>query len=145
MDDAREFNPAVGEAQEVGPNIRRILAPNPSPMTFRGTNTYLVGDRQIAVIDPGPDDTGHLAAILAALRPDQQITHILITHAHLDHSPLAARLARETGAQIYAYGAADAGRSAIMQQLAETGLVGGGEGVDADFVPDVGLDDGAGA
>ena len=69
MDDAREFNPAVGEAQEVGPNIRRILAPNPSPMTFRGTNTYLVGDRQIAVIDPGPDDTGHLAAILAALRP----------------------------------------------------------------------------
>ena len=143
MDDAPEFNPAVGAAQEVGPNIRRILAPNPSPMTFRGTNTYLVGSHQIAVIDPGPDDAGHLAAILAALRPDQQITHILITHAHLDHSPLAARLARETGAPIYAYGAAESGRSAIMQQLAETGLVGGGEGVDAGFVPDVGLDDGA--
>lgn len=143
MDATPEFNPPVGVADAVGPNIRRILAPNPSPMTFRGTNTYLVGERQIAVIDPGPDDAEHRAAIMAAIRPDQQVTHILVTHAHLDHSPLAARLARETGASIYAYGAADAGRSAIMQQLADTGLVGGGEGVDAGFVPDVGLDDGA--
>lgn len=143
MDAALEFNPPVGDAQVVGPNVRRILAPNPSPMTFRGTNTYLVGDKQVAVIDPGPDDAGHLAAIMAALRPDQQVTHILVTHAHLDHSPLARALARETGARIYAYGAADSGRSAIMQQLADTGLVGGGEGVDAGFIPDVGLDDGA--
>ncbi|MEO3414063.1 MBL fold metallo-hydrolase [Roseovarius sp. CAU 1744] len=143
MDHQAEFNPPVGKAEVTGNDIRRIVAPNPSPMTFRGTNTYLVGDRQVAVIDPGPDHPGHLAAILAALRPDQQVTHILVTHAHLDHSPLAAPLARETGAKIYAYGAADAGRSAIMQQLADTGLVGGGEGVDAGFTPDVGLDDGA--
>lgn len=143
MDTAAAFNPPVGVADEVGPNIRRILAPNPSPMTFRGTNTYLVGSRQVAVIDPGPDDSNHLDAIMNALRPDQEVTHILVTHAHLDHSPLATRLAREIGTRIYGYGAADAGRSAIMQQLADTGLVGGGEGVDAGFVPDVGLDDGA--
>ena len=138
-----EFNPPVGTPQEVGRGITRILAPNPSPMTYRGTNTYLIGDRQVALIDPGPNNPAHLQAILDALRPDQQITHILVTHAHLDHSPLAGALARETGAQVYAYGDASAGRSAIMQQLAASGLVEGGEGVDADFMPDVGLDDGA--
>ena len=143
MNATSDFNPPSGRAQEVGGGIRRILAPNPSPMTFRGTNTYLVGDRQVAVIDPGPDDNDHLNAILAALRPEQQITHILITHAHLDHSPLAGRLSRETGAKIYAYGRADAGRSDVMRQLAATGLVGGGEGVDDGFCPDIGLDDGA--
>ena len=137
------FDPPHGIAQEVGPGIRRILAPNPSPMTFRGTNTYLLGDRQVAVIDPGPDETAHLQSILAALGPNQQVTHILVTHSHLDHSPLARRLAQETGARIYGYGASDTGRSAIMRQLAESGLVGGGEGVDPDFLPDVGVDDGA--
>ncbi|WP_299844096.1 MBL fold metallo-hydrolase [uncultured Roseovarius sp.] len=143
MDTDRDFNPPVGIAQDVGAGVRRILAPNPSPMTYRGTNTYLLGERQVAIIDPGPEDSTHLKAILTALRPDQQVTHILITHAHLDHSPLAQRLSRETGAHVYAYGAADAGRSEVMQQLADGGLVGGGEGVDAGFCPDVGLDDGA--
>ena len=143
MDAVSEFNPTPGEAERLGPGLRRILAPNPSPMTYRGTNTYLLGDRRLAVIDPGPDDPTHLAAILGALRPDQQITHILVTHSHLDHSPLAAQLSRETGARVYAYGPADTGRSAVMQQLAATGLMGGGEGVDAGFTPDVRLDDGA--
>ena len=143
MNAAGDFDPPVGIAQKIGPGVQRILAPNPSPMTFRGTNTYLVGDRQLAVIDPGPLDSGHLQAILGTLRPGQQITHILVTHAHLDHSPLAAALSRETGAKIYGYGAADAGRSAVMQRLAERGLVGGGEGLDRDFNPDIGLEDGA--
>lgn len=143
MNAVSEFNPTPGDAETLGPGLRRLLAPNPSPMTFRGTNTYLLGDRQIAVIDPGPDDPAHLAAILGALRPDQQVTHILVTHAHLDHSPLAAQLAHETGAQVYAYGDATAGRSEVMQQLAATGLMGGGEGVDAGFAPDVTLEDGA--
>ncbi|MFD1159545.1 MBL fold metallo-hydrolase [Roseovarius aestuarii] len=143
MNAAGDFDPPVGIAQKIGPSVQRILAPNPSPMTFRGTNTYLVGDRQLAVIDPGPLDSGHLRAILGTLRPGQQITHILVTHAHLDHSPLAAALSRETGAKIYGYGAADAGRSAVMQRLAERGLVGGGEGLDRDFNPDIGLEDGA--
>ncbi len=130
------FNPEPGIAEQLEPNVRRVLAPNPSPMTFRGTNTYLVGTTEIAVIDPGPDHPEHLRAILAALTPEQTITHIIVTHAHLDHSPLARVLSEETGAAIYAYGDVDAGRSAVMQHLADTSLAGGGEGVDADFVPD---------
>ena len=143
MSEASDFNPPIGTPEDLGRGVRRILAPNPSPMTFRGTNTYLVGDRQLAVIDPGPDDDDHLKAILNSEGSDQQITHILVTHAHLDHSPLAARLSRETGAPVYAFGPADAGRSAVMHELAASGLVGGGEGVDTGFAPDVGLDDGA--
>lgn len=135
-------SPPVGMAEDVGQAIRRILAPNPSPMTFWGTNTYLVGTRRLAVIDPGPDTPAHLAAILAALGPGQSVSHILVTHAHLDHSPLAARLSAETGAPVLAYGDATAGRSAVMQSLAESGLMGGGEGVDTEFAPDMVLCDG---
>lgn len=135
-------SPPIGIAEDLGQDVRRILAPNPSPMTFWGTNTYLVGTRQLAVIDPGPDDPAHLAAILGALGPGQSVSHILITHAHLDHSPLAPRLSAETGAPVLAYGDARAGRSAVMQRLAESGLIGGGEGVDAGFAPDLVLCDG---
>lgn len=136
------FSPPVGAPEELGGGIRRVLAPNPSPMTHTGTNTYLVGTRGLAVIDPGPDDARHLAAILGALGPGQEITHILVTHAHVDHSPLAARLARETGAPVLGYGPASAGRSAVMEELAATGLAGGGEGVDDGFSPDRTLGDG---
>ena len=86
------------------PNIRRLVAPNPSPMTYRGTNTYLVGTRDIAVIDPGPVDDRHLRAIMACICDKQRITHIIVTHSHLDHSPLAARLSEITGAPVLAFG-----------------------------------------
>lgn len=136
------FNPKPGEAETLLPGVRRLLAPNPSPMTYLGTNTYLVGTSDIAVIDPGPQNATHLEAILAALAPDQRISHILVTHSHLDHSPLAADLKARTGAPIYAFGKAEAGRSPIMQQLAEAGLVGGGEGIDHAFRCDHTLADG---
>jgi len=131
------FNPEPGVAEMVEPNVRRILAPNPSPMTFRGTNTYLVGKTELAVIDPGPESARHLEAILAALKPGQSITHIFVTHAHLDHSPLARALSDHTGAPIFAFGGPDSGRSVVMQALAQTGLAGGGEGVDQAFATDV--------
>lgn len=137
-----DFNPVPGRTDMLAPGLRRVLAPNASPMTFRGTNTYLLGTSALAVIDPGPDDPAHLRAILDALGPGQSISHILVTHAHLDHSPLAAPLARATGAPILAYGDASAGRSAVMRDLAATGLAGGGEGVDAGFTPDAILADG---
>lgn len=136
------FDPPAGVAQELEPGLRRVLAPNPSPMTFRGTNTYLLGTREIAVIDPGPDDTVHLQAILSALAPGQTISHILVTHAHIDHSPLSRALARETGAPVLAYGDVFAGRSDVMTGLAAKGLAGGGEGVDVGFSPDICLTDG---
>ena len=137
-----EFRPLCGTAEALAPGLRRLVAPNPSPMTFRGTNTYLLGTAGLAVIDPGPDDPAHLAAILAACGPGQRITHIFVTHAHLDHSPLAAPLARRTGAPVLAFGDAQSGRSAVMQRLANAGPIGGGEGVDAWFSPDRCLADG---
>jgi glyoxylase-like metal-dependent hydrolase (beta-lactamase superfamily II) len=127
---------------DIAAGLRRILAPNPSPMTYRGTNTYVLGTTDLAVIDPGPDDTAHLKAILAAVQPGQRISHILVTHSHLDHSPLARPLADATGAPIFAYGGPQAGRSAVMQQLADTGLAGGGEGIDHGFAADVIVQDG---
>ena len=138
-----DFNPEPGVALELEPGLRRVLAPNPSPMTYRGTNTYLLGERDLAVIDPGPDDPVHLGAILDAVKPGQRISHIIVTHAHLDHSPLARALSARVGAPVYAYGDFRAGRSAVMEQLAAEGLAGGGEGVDAQFVPDVEVADGA--
>ncbi|MHA7851644.1 MBL fold metallo-hydrolase [Roseovarius sp.] len=137
-----EFNPPVGQPEDLGRGIRRILAPNPSAMTFRGTNTYLLGKTDLAVIDPGPDDAAHLEAILRAVGPDQRISHIFVTHAHLDHAPLARALAHRTGAPVLAYGTARAGRSAAMQQLAAAGLGDHGEGVDLAFQPDHRLQDG---
>ncbi|QFT73034.1 MBL fold metallo-hydrolase [Ruegeria sp. THAF33] len=136
------FDPPVGQPEELHPGLRRILAPNPSPMTYCGTNTYLLGERDIAVIDPGPASEAHLGAILDSLAPGQRISHIIVTHTHVDHSPLAAPLAARTGATIYAYGGPEAGRSAVMTDLAAQGLTGGGEGIDTTFRPDVEVADG---
>ncbi len=122
--------------------LRRIIASNPSPMTYWGTNTYIVGHNSVVVIDPGPADPAHMKAILGALKPGETISHILVTHSHLDHSPLAAPLANATGAPVYAFGNSNAGRSDIMTKLAKTGLMGGGEGVDHEFAPDELLADG---
>ncbi|MEX3315299.1 MBL fold metallo-hydrolase [Sulfitobacter sp. PS-8MA] len=137
-----DFDPEIGPAETLEPGLRRIVAPNPSPMTYRGTNTYLLGDTDVAVIDPGPDSPAHLDAILAAIEPGQRISHIIVTHTHLDHSPLARPLAEACGAPVYAFGAAAAGRSPIMQRLAEAEVIGGGEGVDLGFQPDRLLADG---
>lgn len=138
-----DFDPPVGKAETLEPGLRRIVAPNPSPMTYRGTNTYLLGTKNLAVIDPGPQDDAHLDAILRAVGPGQEISHIIVTHTHLDHSPLARPLAERTGAPVLAFGDAQAGRSEVMEQLARTGLIGGGEGIDAGFAPDHCVGDGA--
>lgn len=134
--------PTAGEADEIEPGLRRILAPNPSRMTHWGTNTYLLGaGSDLCVVDPGPDDADHLDAILRAAG-GARITQVLVTHSHRDHSALASRLAARTGASLAAFGPPDAGRSPVMQALAAGGLTGGGEGVDATFRPDRTLSDG---
>lgn len=132
-----------GEVQRPAPGLRLVLAPNPSPMTLHGTNTFLLGTGEVAVIDPGPEDRHHLAAILAALEPGESISHIFVTHAHRDHSPLARALSAESGAPVLAFGDAEAGRSATMAALAAAGMIRGGEGVDLGFQPDLCLADGA--
>ena len=103
-------------------------------MTFRGTNTYLVGTRDVAVIDPGPPDEAHLQAIMNALKGHQRISHVFVTHSHKDHSPLAMVLAQFTGAKVYGFGPSNAGRATLMANFAD---LGGGEGVDETFLPDV--------
>lgn len=118
----------------------RLLAPNPSPLTGPGTNTFLIGQDHVAVIDPGPEDEGHLAAIVTAGRG--RISHVFVTHAHRDHSAGASALSRMTGAPVLAFGDALSGRSPVMQRLAESGLAGGGEGLDTGFRPDITLTDG---
>ena len=124
------------------PGLRRITAPNPSPMTFTGTRTYLLGEGEVVVIDPGPALPAHQAAILAALAPGERIARILVTHSHLDHAPLAGPLSRATGAPVLAAGPSDWGRSEVMARLADAGGIGGGEGVDPDFVPDEAIREG---
>ena len=123
-------------ARSLAPDLRVLRAPNPSPMTYLGTNTYLLGGAAgLCIIDPGPSDPRHLDALLSAIG-GAPVEAIVVTHAHLDHSPLARVVAEETGAGIFAFGPAEAGRSAVMAQLAREGLAGGGEGVDFDFRPD---------
>jgi len=89
----------TGLAEQVEPLVRRILAPNPSAFTFSGTQTYVVGRGEVAVIDPGPDEPDHIAAILRAVE-GERVTAIVCTHTHRDHSPAAAPLKVATGAEI---------------------------------------------
>ena len=127
----REIEIEYGRCDQVSRLIRRVTADNPGPFTFKGTGTYIVGRGEVAVIDPGPDDPAHLAAILAAVA-GETVTHILITHHHADHSPLAGPLKAATGAPIY--GCAVAGPEAD-----DTGEVKMEAGHDHDFRPDVSL------
>jgi len=89
----------TGQAMRLTPLVRRILAPNPSPFTYSGTQTYVIGTGEVAVIDPGPDDPAHIDAILAAVA-DERVVAICCTHTHRDHSPGAAPLRAATGAPV---------------------------------------------
>ena len=89
----------AGQLAEASPLVRRLIAPNASPFTFTGTCSYIVGKGRVAVIDPGPEDETHLAALLESLR-GETVDHILVTHTHRDHSPGARRLKELTGAPI---------------------------------------------
>jgi sugar lactone lactonase YvrE len=99
----RDFKFDYGTAMEVTPLIRRVVANNPNPFTFKGTGTYIIGHGKVAVVDPGPDQQEHIDAVLRALR-GETVTHILVTHTHIDHVPATPALARATGAKVYSYG-----------------------------------------
>lgn len=132
-----------GTAVRLAPQVRRLTVRNASPMTFTGTQTYLVGAGDIAVIDPGPVNEAHVGDILNALEEGERIAVILLTHTHIDHSPGAAALKAATGAKTYAFGPHGAGMSRMMIDLAASGAdLGGGEGADRGFSPDVTVKDG---
>lgn len=129
IDFNRDLPLEYGAVQALSPLVRRITADNPSPYTFKGTGTYLIGRDNVAVIDPGPLQDDHLAALLRAL-DGLTVSHILVTHTHIDHSPLAAGLKAATGAPVLAYGP--------HPSHGTEGELGGDHG----FVPDQRLDDG---
>ena len=99
----RDFPLKPGVVDEARPGVRRVLCNNPSPFTFTGTVSYIVGKGKVAIIDPGPDDEAHAKALLDAVR-GETVTHILVTHTHRDHSPNTARIKAATGAPVYAEG-----------------------------------------
>jgi glyoxylase-like metal-dependent hydrolase (beta-lactamase superfamily II) len=133
----REFEPRYGERVQVTPRIARVVANNPGPFTFMGTGVYILGTRDVAVIDPGPDMPEHVEALKRALE-GRRVSHILVTHTHSDHSPAAKPLKEWSGAATYAFGPHGSGRDAKDEDGAPKVEAGG----DDDFVPDVRVKDG---
>ena len=132
----RDFPLKPGVVEEVRPGVRRVLCNNPSPFTFTGTVSYIVGKGKVAIIDPGPDDEAHAAALLDAVR-GETVTHILVTHTHRDHSPNTARIKAATGATVYAEGPHRASRPRFESEKHSPE-----SGADRDFRPDVEVRDG---
>lgn len=135
LDFDTKFEPAYGEAVVVAPEVMRITVNNPSAFTFHGTNSYLVGRDTLAVIDPGPEDDAHLAALIRAIA-GRPVSHIFVSHTHVDHSPLTRRLAERTGATVLAEGPHRPARPLRIGEINPLDASG-----DSDFMPDVTLAD----
>jgi len=128
----RDFEFQYGVAEQLSPLIRRVVARNPSPFTFYGTGTYLLGQGSVMVIDPGPADENHIAAVLEATRAET-ITHILVTHTHMDHSPGCRLLQQHCAAPTYAFGRHGLGQYEVGEIVEQ--------GADLAFDPDVTVTD----
>ena len=136
LDFDTRFEPAYGEAVAIAKGVARLTVNNPSPFTFHGTNSYILGTDTLAVIDPGPDDDTHLEALIRAIA-GRPVSHIFVSHTHRDHSPLAARLKALTGARTVAEGPH---RSARPLHLGEVPAMDASS--DTDFMPDIVVRDG---
>ena len=134
FDRSLEFE--YGRADWLTPRVRRLIANNPGPFTFVGTNTYIVGVGEVAVIDPGPDDPSHFDALMKTLA-GERVKAILITHTHRDHSPLAARLKEVTGAPTLALGPHVAARALNFGEFERLEA-----SADTAFIPDRLVEDG---
>ena len=132
----RTFELAPGKAEEVAPGVRRLLCNNPSPFTYKGTVSYIIGRGRVAIVDPGPDDAAHVAALLDAVR-GETVTHIFVTHTHRDHSPAVPRVKAATGATVLAEGPHRAARALNVGEAPRLEASN-----DTDFRPDRALADG---
>jgi glyoxylase-like metal-dependent hydrolase (beta-lactamase superfamily II) len=132
----KRFDLAPETVEEVVPGVRRVLANNPSPFTFKGTVSYIVGRGRVAIVDPGPLDEAHIAALLDAVR-GETVTHIFVTHTHRDHSPAVPRIKAATGAVVLAEGPH---RPARPLHVGEAPRLDASN--DTDFRPDRALHDG---
>jgi glyoxylase-like metal-dependent hydrolase (beta-lactamase superfamily II) len=129
-----EMEFAYGVASEMATGIRRIVANNPGPFTYKGTNTYLLGRDTLAIVDPGPEDADHFAAVMAAVA-GRPVSHIVLTHTHHDHFDGLPRLAEATGARVCGFG-----RIIARSPRARPS---GGEQAERDFIPDIALTTGS--
>jgi glyoxylase-like metal-dependent hydrolase (beta-lactamase superfamily II) len=127
----RDLEFKYGEVALVSPLIRRIVAENPGPFTYLGTGVYIIGHGDVAVIDPGPMIEAHFEALKHALK-GERVTHVLVTHSHMDHSPLAHPLAKWAGCQVFAGGPAVPSETEVRMEA----------GDDLRFKPDVTVRDG---
>jgi glyoxylase-like metal-dependent hydrolase (beta-lactamase superfamily II) len=132
----KSFSLKAGHVAEVAPGVRALVCGNPGPFTFHGTMSYILGQGQVAIVDPGPDDPAHIAALLDAVR-HETVTHILITHTHRDHSPAAAAVKAATGAITVAEGPHRPARPLRIGELNPLDASG-----DRSFVPDLVARDG---
>lgn len=128
----RDFTFDYGRVEQVSPLIRRVIANNPGPFTFTGTGVYIIGHGDVCVIDPGPDLEPHFEALKTALA-GETISHVLVTHSHMDHSPLAHPLAKWAGCSVLASGKSPIATESEVRMEA---------GDDARFKPDVALNNG---
>jgi glyoxylase-like metal-dependent hydrolase (beta-lactamase superfamily II) len=127
---------APDTVDEVAPGVRRVMADNPGPFTFKGTMSYIIGRGKVAIVDPGPADDKHVAALLEAVR-NETVTHIFVTHTHRDHSPAVPAIKAATGATVYAEGPHRSARPLRIGEQKRLDASG-----DLDFRPDVMLKDG---
>ena len=127
---------APDTVDEPVPGVRRVMANNPGPFTFKGTLSYIVGRGKVAIVDPGPDDAAHIGALLDAVG-GETVTHIFVTHTHRDHSPAVPAIKAATGATVYAEGPHRAARPLHIGEHNPLDSSG-----DRDFRPDVQLKDG---
>ncbi len=127
----RDIDPRYGDTIQVSPLIQRVVAENPGPFTYTGTGVYIVGKGSGAVIDPGPIQTTHFDALKRTLE-GRKVSHVLVTHSHMDHSPLAHPLAEWAGCKVYAGGPVIPTESEVRMEA----------GDDLSFKPDITLADG---
>jgi glyoxylase-like metal-dependent hydrolase (beta-lactamase superfamily II) len=132
----KTFALVPGRAAEVAPGVRAVVANNPGPFTFKGTVSYIIGRGKVAILDPGPDDDAHIAALLDAVR-GETVAGIFVTHTHRDHSPAVPKIKTATGATVYAEGPH---RPARPLHIGETNRL--DASADLDFRPDIALADG---
>jgi len=132
----KAFDLVPGSAADVAPGVRAIVANNPGPFTFKGTVSYIVGRGKVAIVDPGPDDDKHIAALLDAVR-GETVTDIFVTHTHRDHSPAVSKVKAATGARVYAQGPHRLARPLHTGEAARLDA-----SADLDFRPDTALTDG---
>lgn len=127
----KEIEFEYGRVDRMSPLVRRVIAENPGAFTYTGTGVYIIGQGEVAVIDPGPEMASHFDALKAALE-GETVTHVLVTHSHMDHSPLAHPLAEWAGCKVYAKGPAIPTEADVRMEA----------GDDLSFQPDVTIEDG---